>query len=132
MIIEIVMSILFNWCVFSSSGSDHFNIRKIASRFSQRCLFHSSQIVFIFPPSHPFFFKDSDFLIKYPFMDVKSLHSFQSMFLHGGSLEDALLVHHSSFFSSPVDSIQAFCVDHMPFPCFKYLLIPVHLIIIHF
>ena len=44
-----------------------FNIRKINSKFSQRCLFHPSQVVFVFPPSHPFFFKDSDFLIEYPF-----------------------------------------------------------------
>ena len=65
---------------FFSSGSDHFNIRKITSQFSQRCLFHPSQVVFVFPPSHPFFFKDSFILIKYPFIHVKSLHSFRSMF----------------------------------------------------
>ena len=40
-------------------------------------------------------------------MIMKSLHSFPSTFLPGGSLEDALLVHLSSFFSSPVGSIQA-------------------------
>ena len=65
---------------FFSSGSDHFNIRKITSQFSQRCLFHPSQVVFVFLPSHPFFFKDSFILIKYPFIHVKSLHPFQSMF----------------------------------------------------
>ena len=31
-----------------------FRIRKITSQFSQRCLFHPSQVVFVFPPSHPF------------------------------------------------------------------------------
>ena len=54
MIIDVVMLILFQPACFSSSGSDHFNIRKINSKFSQRCLFHPSQVVFIFPPSHPF------------------------------------------------------------------------------
>ena len=44
-----------------------FNIRKINSKFSQRCLFHLPQVAFVFPPSHPLFFKDSDFLIKFPF-----------------------------------------------------------------
>ena len=39
---------------FSSSGSDHFNICKINSKFSHRCLFHPSQVAFLFPPSHPF------------------------------------------------------------------------------
>ena len=40
------------------------------------------------------------------FIDGKFLHSFPSMFLPGGSQEDVLLVRHSSFFSSPVDSSQ--------------------------
>ena len=35
--------------------------------FLQRCLFHPSQVVFVFLALPPFFFKDSDFLIKYPF-----------------------------------------------------------------
>ena len=43
-----------------------------------------------------------------------------------------LQVHHSSFLlSSPVDSNQAFGVDHIPFPRFKCFLMPVHLLIIH-
>ena len=44
------------------------------------------------------------------------------MFLPGVSHEDALLVLLSSFFSSPVDSIQAFGVDHIfsSFQCFSY------------
>ena len=41
------------------------------------------------------------------------------MFLPGGSHEDALLVQYSPFFSSPVDSIQAFGVDHIPFSSFQ-------------
>ena len=55
-------------------------IRKINSKFSQRCLFRSSQVVFVFPHPPTLFFKDSFILIKYPFIHVKSLHSFQSMF----------------------------------------------------
>ena len=33
---------------------------------SQRCSFHPSQVVFVVPPSHPCFLKDSDFSIEYP------------------------------------------------------------------
>ena len=54
------------------------------------------------------------------------------MFLSGGSQGDVLLVRHSSFFSSPVEPIQAFGVDHILFPRFKRLLMPVLLIFIHF
>ena len=35
--------------------------------FSQRCLFHPSQIVLVFPALPPFFFKEFDVLTKYPF-----------------------------------------------------------------
>ena len=55
MIIEIVMSILFNRCCFFSSGSDLFNIRKIQSQLSQRCSFHPSQVAFVFPALPPLF-----------------------------------------------------------------------------
>ena len=73
MIIKIVMSILFNWRVSLQVDPIIFNIRKINSKSSQRCLFHPSQIAFVFPPSLPpffFFFKDSDFLIKHPFLSL--------------------------------------------------------------
>ena len=53
-----------------------------------------------------------------------------SPFLPGGSQEDVLLVHHSSFFPSPADPIQALLI--ISFPRFKCLLVPVHLIIFHF
>ena len=112
------MLILFQPACFSSSGSDHFNICEINSKFSQWCLFHLSQVVFVFPALPPFFFKDSDFLTKYPFIHVKSLHSFQSMLLSGDSQEGTNAVSSSSSFivvSSPVDPIQAFSVDHIPF-----------------
>ena len=62
------MSILFQPVCLSSSGSDHFNISKINYHFfSTVFVFIRLQVVFVFPPSHPCFFKDSDFLIKYPF-----------------------------------------------------------------
>ena len=55
LIIEVVMLILFQLACFSSSGSDHFNIRKINSKFFSM-LFVSSvpSCLCFFPPSHPF------------------------------------------------------------------------------
>ena len=107
------MSILFNRCVSLQVDPFIFNIRKIQSQFSQRCslLPPPSCLCFSHPPSLVFF-KDSDFLIKYPFIDGKSLHSFPSMFLPGGSHEDALQVHHClfSFFSGGFNSS---FVDHI-------------------
>ena len=85
-----------------------------------------------FPPTHPFFFEDSEFLIKYPFIHMKSLHSFPSMFLSGDSQEDANGASSSSFFVLfyPMNSIQALPI--ISFPRCKYLLMPVHLIFSHF
>ena len=88
----------FQPACFSSSGSDHFNIRKITSQFSQRCSFHMSPRCLCFPAHSPFFFKDSDFLIKYHLIDEKSLHSFPPMFLSGDSQEDTNGASSSSFF----------------------------------
>jgi len=85
-----------------------------------------------FPNLPPFFFKDSYILIKYPFIHVKSLHSFLSMFLSGDSQEDANGASSSSFFVLfyPMNSIQALPI--ISFPRCKYLLMPVHLIFSHF
>ena len=52
---------------FSSSGSDHFNIRKINSKFFSTVFVSSVPSCLCFPALPPFFFKDSDFLIGYPF-----------------------------------------------------------------
>ena len=60
-----------------------FNIRKINSKFSHRCLFHPSPSCLCFPALPPFFFKDSDFLIMYPFICGRPLHSFLSTFVSG-------------------------------------------------
>ena len=42
------MLILFNRCAFSSSYSIQTSLRNLTI-----CLFHSSQVVFVSPPSHP-------------------------------------------------------------------------------
>ena len=118
MIIEIVMSILFNRRASFQVDLIIFNIRKINSKFSQRCLFHLSPSCLCFPALPPFFFKDSDFLIMYPFIYVKSLHSFNQCSDPVIPREDTNRASSSSsfvLFSSPVDPIQAFSVDHIPF-----------------
>ena len=78
MIIEIVMSILFNRRISLQVDPIIFYIRKINSKSSQRYMFHPFQVAFVLATLPPFFFKDSDFLIKYPFYRWKSLHSFPS------------------------------------------------------
>ena len=126
LIIEVVMLILFQPACFSSSGSEHLNIRKINSKFSQWCLFRSSQVVFVFPALSLFFFKDQDFLIKYPFIDGKSLHSFPSILLSGDSQEDTNGASSSTFFillffdvfnSSFVDHILSSFQMFFPYRC---------------
>ena len=91
--------LLFKWIrSFSTSA------RSILS-FLNVVRFIRPQVAFVFPRSHPFFSKESDFLIKYPFIHVKSIHSFQSMFLPGDYHEvgQEFQVRHSLLFSSPVD-----------------------------
>src|SRR3954466_14774776 len=67
---------------------------------SQWCLLLPFQVVFVFPPSHPYFFKDADFLNKYPFYYCEVSPFFPSMFLSGDYHEDGqeFQVHHSSFY----------------------------------
>ena len=58
--------------------------RKINNKFSQRCLFHLPQVVFVFPALPPSFLQGLRFLNQVSFfIDAKSLHSFLSMFLSG-------------------------------------------------
>ena len=108
-----------NRCVSLRDDPIILPIRKINYKFSQWCLFHLPQVAFVFSALPPFFCRDSYFLIKYHFIHVKSLHSFQSMFLPGGSHEDVLQVFHSSFFffSGGLNSSLQ-CWSHS-FPCFK-------------
>ena len=64
LILKIVFVNPFQPVCFSSSGSEHFNIRKIQSQLPQRCRFLPSQVVFIFPPTNPFFLQGTRFLIQ--------------------------------------------------------------------
>ena len=55
LIIEVVMLILFQPACFSSSESDHFNIRDINSKFSKRYSFHLPNLpLFSHPPTLSF------------------------------------------------------------------------------
>ena len=85
------------------------------------------KLPFFFPP---FSFKDSDFLIKYPSYGCEVSSFFPSMFLPGGSHEDALQVYHLSLSFFPGGFKSSF-VDHAPFPLLKCFLLPVHLLIFH-
>ena len=100
--------LLFKWIRSFQLPQDQLSLRLNGVCFIRL------QVAFVFPAHPPFFLKDSDFLIKCRFIHVKSLHSFPSIFLPGGSQEDVLLVRHSSFFSSPVELIQAL-IDHILF-----------------
>ena len=82
LIIEIVMPILFQPTCSFSSGSDHFNIRKIISQFPNVVRFIRPQVAFVFPPT--LFLQGLGFLNQVSFfIDAKSLHYFLSMFLSG-------------------------------------------------
>ena len=126
------MSILFQPACFSSSKSDHSNIREINSKlFLNGVHFIRPKLpLFSHPPT--IFFKDSDFLIKYPFIDGKSLHSFRQCSYPGILRKILTELQVYQFFvtlSSPVDSVQALSI--ISFPCFKCCLMSVHLLIIH-
>ena len=134
MIIEIVLSILFNRCAslqvdliisISTRSTQVFSTAFVSSISSCLCFSH--------PPSLCFF-EDPDFFIKYPFILVKSLLSFLSMFLPGVSHNDTNGASSSSFFILFLLRWIQFklLVLIVFFPHFKCLLIPVHLIIIHF
>ena len=103
------MFILFQPTCFSSSGSDHFNINKINYQFFSTVFVSFVSSCLCFPAHPPFFFEDSYFFIKYPFY-----YGSLSILLPSCSypvilmkILTELLVRHSSFFSSAVDSIQA-------------------------
>ena len=84
------------------------------------------------PPT--LFFKDLDFLIKYPFYwcEVSSFFSFNVLIRwFPMKILTKLQVYHSSFFffSGRLNSSLQ-CWSHS-FPCFKCFLMPVYLLIIH-
>ena len=98
---------------------------------SQRCSLHSSQASFVLPPSHPFL-QGLGFLnqVSILLMGSLSILFFQCSYLV--ILMKILRerqVHLSSFFFFS-NGYNSNFVDHIPFPRFKYLLLPVHLIII--
>ena len=121
------MLILFQPACFSSSVSSHSNVRKINSQFFATVFasFVPSCLCFSHPPSLCFF-EDPDFFIKYPFILVKSHHSFPSIFLSGDfpwrcsivlSLSSFILIFFSGGFNS------SFGIEHTPFhfsQCFSY------------
>ena len=88
-----------------------------------------SKLPLFFPALPPIFFKDSDFLIKYPFYSCEfssffSINVLTRWFSRRCSTSSSFLIP----FSSPVDSSQVLLI--IPFSSFQCLLIPVHLIII--
>ena len=85
MIIEIVMSILFTGVFLFKWIRSFQQPQDQVSVILNGVCFIRLQVAFVFPALPPFFFKDSYFLIKYPFIDGKSLHSFLSIFLSGDS-----------------------------------------------
>ena len=135
MIIDVVMLILFNRRVFSPSGSDHFNIHKIKYQFFSTLFVSSiSKLPLFFPPSLPLFFsKDPDSYSSIHFIGGNLSILFPSIFLSGDS-------HVYSNGASSSSLFTRFLLRWFKFkrywsylsPRFKYILIPVHLIIIHF
>ena len=57
----------FSTCVFLFKWIRSFQHPQDQLNSSKRCSFHLFQAAFVFPPTHRFFFKDSDFLVRYPF-----------------------------------------------------------------
>ena len=102
---------------FFSSGSDHFNIRKIISQFPNViCFIRPKLSLFSRPPT--LFLQGLRFLNQVSILLMRSLSIVFRQYSYPVILRKILTelqVYHSSFFSSPVDSIQAFSVDHILF-----------------
>ena len=115
---------LLNRCARLQLDPIIFNICKFNSKYSHWCLFHSSQVVFVFSTLPSFLFEDSDFLIKYPFYscEVSSFFSFNVLirwFPMKMLNSFKFIILHSLFFSSGFNS--SFGVDHISSFCFTYL-----------
>ena len=118
MIIEIVMSILFNRRASLQVDPIISTFARSILRSLQRCLLHPSQVVFVFPALPPLFFKDSDILIKYPSYGCEVSPFFSRRCSYPAILRKILTelqVHYSSslFFSGGL--ISSFDVDHISF-----------------
>ena len=128
------MSILFNRCASLQVGPIiSTSARSSISFFSMLFVSSVSKLPLFFPPSLPFvFLQGLRFLLQ---VSILLMGSFSILFRQCSypvilmKILMELQVRHSSFFSSPVDLIQAFGVDHI-LSSFQCLLIPVHLIII--
>ena len=97
MVIKSAIPILFLTGAFLFKMIPSFSpsVRSILSFLNDVCFIHPKLPLFSCPPT--LFFKDSDFSIKYPFIDGKPLHPFPSMFLSGDSQEDTNGASSSSF-----------------------------------
>ena len=129
------MSILFQPACFSFSGSDHFQHPQDQFYvFLNGVHFIRPKLPLFFPALPPFFFKDSDFSIMYPFISGKSLRSLLSMFLSSGFpmkmlSSFKLIILHRCFFSGGSNS--SFQCWSYSFPRVKCFLMRVQLLIIH-
>jgi len=120
------MLILFQPVCFSSSGSDHFNIRKINSKFSSTVSIPSAPSCLCF--SHPLtlFLQGLRFLYQVSILFMWRLFILVFECSYPVILMKILMelqVRHSSFFSSPVDLIQALVLSILLFfffQCFSY------------
>ena len=120
----------------SSSGSVHVNICKIIYHFFSTVFVSSvSKLPLFFPPSLPFvFLQGLRFLLQ---VSILLMGSFSILFRQCSypvilmKILMELQVRHSSFFSSPVDLIQALVLSILLFFFSNAFLMPVHLLIIH-
>ena len=88
--------LLFKWIRSFQHPQDQLKL-------SQRCLFHPSQVAFVFPPSHPFYSRTKIFFLN----QISILYVWSLFFLFFQysypvilmKILTELLVHHFSFFS---------------------------------
>ena len=110
------------------------HIRKINSSFLNVVCFIHLQVAFVFPAHPPFFFKESDVLIKYPLYSCEVSPFLFRQCSYPVILRKILMelqVYYSSFsFLLRWIKFKLCCSYH--FPRFKCFLMPVHLLIIHF
>ena len=119
---------LFKWIRSFQHPQDHLSVLLNGVTFIR------SKLTLFFPPTHPFSSRTRISLSSIYLMNMKSLHSFSSMFLSGDSHEDSNGASSSSFlvlfFSGGFNS--SFGIKHTPFLFAQCLFMPVHLLIFHF
>src|SRR3954469_11535440 len=92
------MPILFQPVCLSSSGSDHFNIRKINYQFFSTVFASSVPSCLCFPALPPLFLQGLRFLNQVSFLLMGASPFFSFMFLSGDSQQDTNGALTSSFF----------------------------------